>query len=76
MPIDNQFFSCPEMSGDTDYEGAKQAWLREERKKRENPVRVAAPRTNWVLPGGFMMISNAGSSYKGPRYNYNGPHKK
>lgn len=39
------------MSGETDY----QDWLMRERQKVVNPVRVAAPRTVWVLPAGFSM---------------------
>lgn len=44
------------MSDDTDYEGSYQDWLRRERQKVVNPVRVAAPRTVWVLPAGFSML--------------------
>lgn len=64
------------MSGDTDYEFYAELERAKRKKLSTTPVRVAAPRPNWVLPGGFVMISNAGSTYKGPRYNYNGPHTK
>lgn len=52
------------MSGETDNEGSYQDWLRREHQKVVNPVRVAAPRTVWVLPAGFSMISSAGNKKK------------